>query len=281
MSKWSLMAGTALIAALAGSADNARSAAEQIPQFMSLTSGWLLAGGTNFAAPPAGTQGPISNDPKYPYVGNNQGGQPTERVSNLADPNLKPWAVAEMKKHNDAVIAGKRSFVAQARCWPGAVPSQLLFPAEPVYFIQTPKIVYIIWQRDHHVRRVFLDVPHSANPKPLWYGESVGHYENGNTLVIDTVGVMEHQYNFVDNFRTPHTKDLHVVERWTILPDGKALEAIVTVEDPGTFNRPWVGKARWNKVERGTMIESVCAENNQNFFNLDEYPMPEAKTVDF
>ena len=29
------------------------------------------------------------------------------------------------------------------------------------------------------------------------------------------------------------------------------------------------------------MIESVCAENNQNFFNLDEYPMPEAKTADF
>jgi hypothetical protein len=29
------------------------------------------------------------------------------------------------------------------------------------------------------------------------------------------------------------------------------------------------------------MMESVCAENNINPFNLDEYPMPEAKTPDF
>ena len=279
MLKWSLMAGTVLIAAVAALAASQAAQQNAIPQLMMTESGWLLAGGTNFTAVP-GQQPPISFDPKYPYVGNNQGGQPTERVSNLADPNLKPWAVAEMKKHNDLVHGGKRSFVAQARCWPGNTPSQLLFPAEPIFFIQTPKIVYIIWQRDHHVRRVYMDIPHSANPKPSWYGESVGHYENGS-LVIDTIGITEHQYNFVDNFRTPHTKDLHVVERWTIQPDGKALEATVTVTDPGTFNKPWSGKARWNKVDRGTMIESVCAENNENFFNLDEYPMPEAKTVDF
>ena len=280
MVKWSLLAGTALLAALALS-QVSRAADSAIPQFMFIDQGWLLAGGTNFIAPPAGTQGPISFDPKYPYVGNNQGGQPTERIANLADPNLKPWAVAEMKKHNDAVLGGKRSFVAQARCWPGNTPSQLLFPAEPIFFLQTPKEVWIVWQRDHHVRRVFLNQEHSANPKPTWYGESVGHYENGNTLVIDTIGVMEHPFSFVDNFRTPHTKDLHVVERWTIQPDGKSLEATVTVDDPGTFNKPWSGKARWNKVARGPMIESICAENNENYFNLDEWPMPQAKTADF
>jgi hypothetical protein len=255
-------------------------ASSAIPNFMSTTAGWLLSSGTNFLPVP-GQTAPVSWDPKHPYVGNNQGQQSTERVADIANPNLKPWAVAEMKKHNDAVLGGKRSFVAQARCWPGNTPSQLLFPAEPVFFIQTPKEVWIIWQRDHHVRRVMLDRPHTANPKPSWFGESVGHYENGNTLVIDTIGIQEHAYNFVDNFRTPHTKALHVVERWTIMPDGKAIEATVTVDDPGTFNRPWSGKARWNRVERGPMIESVCAENNVNFFNLDEYEMPEAKTPDF
>ena len=29
------------------------------------------------------------------------------------------------------------------------------------------------------------------------------------------------------------------------------------------------------------MLESVCAENNINPFNLDEYPMPEATKADF
>ena len=38
--------------------------------------------------------------------------------------------------------------------------------------------------RDHRVRHVRLNVPHSAQPVPSWQGESVGHYE-GDTLVID------------------------------------------------------------------------------------------------
>ena len=40
-------------------------------------------------------------------------------------------------------------FAAQARCFPGGVPGQLLLPFEPFYVIQTPKIVYMMWQRDH------------------------------------------------------------------------------------------------------------------------------------
>jgi hypothetical protein len=72
----------------------------------------------------------------------------------------------------------------------------------PYYFVQSPKEVVIITQGDHQVRRIHLDVPHSANPKPSWYGESVGHYE-GDALVVDTIGLSTQ--SFVDNYRTlPH-----------------------------------------------------------------------------
>jgi hypothetical protein len=131
------------------------------------------------------------------------------------------------------------------------------------------------------VRRVLLNKQHSANPKPSWFEESVGRYENGE-LVIDTIGFIEHEYSFLDNY-TPHTKDLHVVERWKVVDDGNALEATVMVEDPGTFNEPWWAKARWRKVDR-PMAEWVCAENNlgyEQLFQLDEYPMPVANTPDF
>ena len=40
---------------------------------------------------------------------------------------------------------------------------------------------------------------------------------------------------------------------------------------------------RWNKMN-GPILESVCAENNENYQNilgLSEYPMPEANTSDF
>ena len=40
-------------------------------------------------------------------------------------------------------------------------------------------------------------------------------------------------------------------------------------------------KSIWQKVHRGPILESVCAENNINPFNLDEYSMPEATKADF
>jgi hypothetical protein len=40
---------------------------------------------------------------------------------------------------------------------------------------------------------------------------------------------------------------------------------------------------RWKKLA-GPLLESVCAENNDNYermLGLSEYPMPEAKVPDF
>jgi hypothetical protein len=89
--------------------------------------------------------------------------------------------------------------------------------------------------QDHQVRRVYLNVPHSANLKPSWFGESVGHYED-DSLVVDTVGLSRR--TFVDNYLTPHTDQLHVVERFHVINDGKTLEVNVHVEDPGAFTTP-------------------------------------------
>src|SRR5262249_14737561 len=280
MKRLSIMCSVAMVAVIAtGTSGSAQTGA--IPNFTFIDSGWLLQGGTDYQPPTSGTP-PITNDPKYPHVGNNQNGlQPTERIADVTNPILKPWAAAQMKQRNEEILKGKRGFVAQSRCWPGGVPAQMLYPAEPIFFIQTPKEVWIIWQRDQHVRRIYLNRAHSANPKPTWMGESVGHYE-GDTLVVDTIGIIAHPRSYVDNYRTPHTKDLHVVERWKLAEGGNRLEMDVTVDDPGTFNAPWSGRLHWQKVKRGAMIESICAENNNaNYFNLDEWPIPEAKRADF
>jgi hypothetical protein len=127
---------------------------------------------------------------------------------------------------------------------------------------------------DSQVRRVYLDVPHSANPKPSWYGESVGHYD-GDTLVIDTIGLNPKTY--VDNYRTPHTEKLHVIERWRIVDDGKAMEATVTADDPDTYYRPWSGTRRYRRVNQ-QYVEDICAENNQHLF---DYKIPIANKADF
>src|SRR5215831_3971295 len=186
-----------------------------IPDFASSNRvGWIASGfgfGNDFVQPASGP-GPVTNDPAHPYLSNAAaaaaGKQPTFRVADLSSPILQPWAAAQMKKANDDVLAGKVAFTADARCWPAGVPSFLLYPANPVRIIQTPKEVLMVWQQNAEIRRIYLDRPHSAHPTPSWYGESVGHYEGGDTLVVDTIGMNDK--SFVDSYRTPHTTQIHV-----------------------------------------------------------------------
>ena len=120
-----------------------------------------------------------------------------------------------------------------------------------------------------------------------WFGESVGHYE-GDTLVVNTIGITPR--TFVDNYQTPHTDQLHVVERFQMADAGKTLEVKVHVEDPGpsrhhgmrasatgawTRRRSAKSPARrittitsitaWNRCRRRTLrisdIGGVCAAN--------------------
>jgi hypothetical protein len=103
-----------------------------------------------------------------------------------------------------------------------------------------PQEVCVVWQRNQQVRRIYLNREHIESPQPSWFGESIGRYKNGE-LVVDTIGFVEHPYSFVDNYRTPRTRALHVVERWKMFGGGNAIEATVMVEDPGAFDAPWWG----------------------------------------
>jgi hypothetical protein len=269
-----LLAGAALTA-LALSSLVAQVSAQQKaspPDFSSNQVRWITANGGEFVAVP-GSPAPLRQDPAHPFVGNGQGKQPTYRIADLSNPNLKQWVKDAMKKDNDEVLAGKIAFTARQSCRPAGVPNYMLFGG-PFYFVQTPKEVLILFEGDQQVRRVYLDVPHSKNPKPSWYGESVGHYE-GDTLVIDTIGL--NAKTVVDNYRTPHTEKLHVTERWKMVDEGKNIEVAMTIEDPDTYNQPWQAVRRFRR-EQGTLTEEVCAENNQHLF---DYGIPEAKKPDF
>ena len=241
------------------------------------TTGWIAAS-SEFIPPPSGP-GPVILDPAVLDKGQTFDPNTMFRVADLTNPNLKPWVVEELKKANDRVHAGKPVFNSQAICWPKGVPNFLTYPIEPVYFVQTPKEVLMIWQNDQQVRHVYMNVPHSEHVVPSWYGESVGHYENGDTLVVDTIGL--NTKTWIDNYRTPHTDQLHVVERFKLLDGGDAIEVNFTVDDPGAFNVPWSAMQRYRKSSQGSMLEEPCAENNINPFHQDIEPMPEANNPDF
>jgi hypothetical protein len=239
--------------------------------------------GDNFL-PPASGPGPIMSRPGYPYVPNNgrdfAGSNPTYRIADLTNPILQPWVVEQMKRDNDAVLAGKVPFMARERCYPGGVPEFVIYRRvgpPMLFFVQTPKEVLIIWRGDMQVRHIYMDVPHSAHPTPSWYGESVGHYE-GDTLVVDTIG--QNTKTFVDNYRTPHTEQLHVAD--------------IHVEDPGAFTTPWNAVQRFARWDQSTLFakgDSLCAESAAyDYFNTGNYgashvsdlaPIPQADEPDF
>ena len=238
--------------------------------------------------PPGSAHGPILTDPKYPYNSQIQngglfrGGEFQVAIVNSNDPVLKPWAAKQMQETNDELLSGKRKlgFVPQSRCWPGGVPNIDLF-LEPVYFLQKPKEVTIFWQRNSLVRHIYLQDKHSEKVKPSWFGESIGHYEGNDTLVVDTIGIASGKYHTIDNFRTPHTDKLHVVERFTISPDKQKLTAIIKVEDSDTFNEPLTLRQEWRRTNL-SYAESICAEDNGvDRFGQNLEPIPVAEKPDF
>ena len=278
----SIVAGSILTGLIAAVPSVPAAAQQQAapPNFSSNQFGWVGVGGGfgvggDVFGPVPGRLAPLTQDPAHPFVPNGARAQPTYRIADLTNPNLKPWVKEHMKKDNDEVLAGKIAFTARSSCMPAGVPGFMAYGGPtPLYFVQTPKEVLMIFSGDHQVRHVYMDVPHSPNPKPSWYGESVGHYE-GDTLVIDTIG--QNDKTVVDPYRTPHTEKLHVVERWKMAGDGKMLEVTFTVDDPDAFYQPWSALRRFRRVDEA-MAEDVCAENNEHLFN---YGIPVATKSDF
>jgi hypothetical protein len=244
------------------------------PDFSLNQAGWVTVGGDLMPVPGGGPK-PITFDPAHPYVPNNIGKQPTYRIADLSNPNLKPWVVERMRKDNAEVLAGKIAYTARSSCKPAGTPAFMLIGgAQPLFFVQTPKEVWMIYSGNAEVRRVYLDVPHSANPRPSWYGESVGHYD-GDTLAIDTVGLNDK--TFIDNYRTPHSEKLHVTERWRMIEGGNRMQVNIRIEDPDAFNEPWSAVQHYRRVQQ-VMFEEACAENNARLF---DYHIPVADKPDF
>jgi hypothetical protein len=263
-------------AGLAGLAAGVAAQTASPPDFSSSGAAWQTPNGTDYITVP-GSPPLINNDPAHPYVSNGvairSGKQPTYRIADLSNPNLKQWAKDVMKKDNDEVLAGKIGFTPSSSCKQAGVPAYWL-AGGPFFFIQTPKEVLIVEEGDRHARRVYLNAEHSKNPKSSWFGESIGRYE-GDTLVVDTIGF--NKKTFVDNYRTPHSDKLHVVERFHLINGGKTLEVQFTVEDPDTFIQPWQGIRRYDKTQ-ATLGEQICQEGN---FTLFDYGIPVAKHSDF
>jgi hypothetical protein len=237
-------------------------------------------------------------------------------VGDYTNPILKPEAAEVVKKHGEIALAGVGYPTPRNQCWPGGEP--YIFWADlGMQMLQQPDRITILYDYDHQVRHVRMNEPHPAHVTPSWYGDSVGHYE-GDTLVIDTVGIKVGPFAMVDAFGTPHTEALHVMERYRLLdyeaakeglerdakenfrftPDipsptfnfdanyrGKHLRLQFTVEDEGVFTMPWSATTTYGRplatLGVGEWPEVVCAENTRSSSAGKDTAVPRADKPDF
>jgi hypothetical protein len=273
--------------------------AVSIPDFSGVWHRWLRPG----FGPPASGPGPVTNLSRVRGVSNYN-----QLVGDYKNPILSPQAAAVVKEHGDLSLKGVGYPTPSNQCWPDGVP--YIFWQYGMQMLQERDKVTIMYLQDHQFRQVRLNQPHPEHVTPTWYGDSVGHYE-GDTLVIDTVGVKIGKYSMTDMYGTPLSPSMHVVERYRLLdyeaakdaidrdakinqryppginpidfdPNyrGKHLQLQVTVEDPGVFTTPWTGVVTYGRP-LGPWTEYVCAENLLKYETENQPAAPVADKPDF
>ena len=254
--------------------------------------------------PQSSGPGPIVNKSRLPSGQGNS----DELVGDYSNPILKPAAAEVVKRNGEIQLAGLAFPDPDNQCLQNPLP--YIFWNFTLRLMQLPDKVVLVYDHDDDYREVLLNRPHPATVVPSVHGDSVGHYE-GDTLVIDTVGIKVGPYRTIDRFGTPYTQALHVVERYRLIDyeatkealaraakewrpvgatvdrnyRGKGLQLEFTVDDPGVFTMPWSATITYGRSALA-WDERVCAENVQHeydgqFFSDKDAHIPTADKPDF
>ncbi len=256
------LAGLAVAAVMVGPAFGQET---QFPDFSGLWQRAENASGRTFQQPAEGP-GPIED---FPDAG-------AFRIGDYNNPILRPHAANAVREHGERGRTGEVMLPPWSLCWPSGVPL-VINMGEPVQILQEPNYVVFLYRRDMQVRRIKLNDAFPESGRPSWYGDSVGHYEGTDTLVVETR--RQNDRADVDRFGTPRSEEIRVVERYTVNADRTELRVEFTVEDPETFTTPWSGSATYFRPVEPFM-ERICAENNKDP-DGGIFPIPVDATPDF
>jgi hypothetical protein len=317
----SIIIATTATAALFSSVAFTQQPSQGTASIPDLTGVWVYPFCCGFTRPPSGP-GPVVNKSRMPQMSGADGrpfpqgatvplvGSVAQYVGDYSNPILKPQAAEAVKKHGEIELSGLPGATPRSQCWPEGVP--FVLANRGMQLLQQPDKIAIFYEHDHQVRHVRMNQPHPAQLTPSWYGDSVGHYE-GETLVIDTVGIKTGPFSMIDWYGTPYTKLLHVIERYRLIEyeaakeveervakeimhfpgrmsfaglrvasdyRGKALQLQFTVEDDGVFTTPWSATITyWRSFDEWP--EFVCAENLYSTYIVRESDVPRAEKPDF
>jgi hypothetical protein len=207
----------------------------------------------DFSGPWSITGGSPSWDPSDP-----RGARPDELP-------MTPWAVARFKLARppfgvNATFDAVNDPV-QKYCDPPGITRLYNYPWQ-FAFIQTPGVVYILYEFTGLWRPIALDREHPKNPDSTWMGDSIGRYE-GETFVVDTIGLNDKTW--IDQVGHPHSDALHLIERFRRV-DQDTLEVSVTFDDPKAYTKPFTGKKVF-KRSSSSMEVTVCSLTEMQSFD--------------
>ena len=181
------------------------------------------------------------------------------------DPPLQPQALEVFRRNREGLAFGDTGLDPLdplTFCFPvGALRQMLLRHFE---IVQTPKEVLFIHEFDSEVRRIYMDGRQHPDGWPFgWMGHSTGRYD-GDSLVVDTVGFNDRTW--FDRAGTPHSDQLHVVERFR-RPNHETLAVDFRFEDPKTFTRPWTATRTYPLRLDLEVLEHVTCEDTLRIGN--------------
>ncbi len=237
-------------------------------------------------------------------------GNGAQLVGDYNNPILKPEAAAVVKAKGELAKSGKGYPDPSNQCRPYAPPFTFAMQENFEILPKKDGSLTIIYSQDDQVRRVRMNANHPAKIVPTAMGDSVGHFE-GDTLVIDTIGIMTGPVNPVDRWGTPHSDALHVMERYRFIdgtaakaaqekwektdgrvrgpegvrdlaedPNVKGLQLEITVEDANVFTTPWSALVTYRRAV-GPWEERVCADNPVEHYPGEWIFLPKADKPDF
>jgi formylglycine-generating enzyme required for sulfatase activity len=132
---------------------------------------------------------------------------------------------------------------------------------ESTFQIVQGRDVVVVRPEAHESQMIYLDG--RARPPEtvrLYKGAPRGHWE-GDTLVVDSTNfnnlAMGGTFNNYGN-----TEKAHLIERWKRLDENHLLYGF-TIEDPGTWTRPWsIEVVMWRLTDQEQLVEYACHEGN-------------------
>jgi hypothetical protein len=148
-------------------------------------------------------------------------------------------------------------------CDPLGFPRNVIFELRGIAFSTMPGKIVILHQYQKIWRDVWMDgrelpknVDTRGGPDPKTYGYSVGHWEDDNTLVIDTTGSDDRSW--LNNDGYPHSANARIQERYTRV-DHNNLQLTVTVDDPTMYTKPFLlGTIHFRWIPNQQTEEQMC-----------------------